>query len=90
MENNFFVGNIFHRRRFKFSYIEKAVLFTDDCEYYLDLVSGKWYTIDTKSKDYVIKDSLIQTNITEHKIDYLYLLNKNKQKTKIKKKSTNK
>ena len=90
MKNNFFVGNIYHRRKIKFSYIEQVVLFSENYYYYLDLVSGKWYTTDTKNRNYVIKDSLVPTDINEYKIDYLYLLNKDKQKTKTRRKSTSK
>lgn len=84
MENNFYVGKIYHRRKFKFPYIEKAVLYSCDSFYYLDLIEDKWYTTDTTKKDYVIKDSIVPTEIEDYKSDYLYLLNKSKTKKKIK------
>ncbi len=90
MENNFFVGNIYHRRKIKFSYIEQVVLYSEDYDYYFDLLGEKWYSTDTTKKDYVIKDSLVTTNIEDYKIDYLYLFEKNKTKIKIKNKSTKK
>ena len=92
MENNFYVGSVFHRRKFRFPYIEQVVLYSDDDYYYLDLLNEKWYSTCTSNKDYVIKGTVIPTDISDYKIDYNYLLEKNrynKPKVKIKTKSTN-
>ena len=88
MKDYFYVGDIFHRRKFKFSYIEKNVLYTSDDYNFFNLFSEKWYTTDSTQKDYVIKDSLIPTSIDEYNSDYQYLYEKNK--AKIKKKITSK
>ncbi len=82
MENNFYVGDIFHRRFFKFSYIERNVLYAYDEDNYFNLISEKWYTTDSNNKDYVIKDSLIPTDINEYNSNYQYLYEKNKAKIK--------
>lgn len=87
MENNFYVGNVIHKRkflRFKYSKPEKIVLYTEDNYNYIDLVGERNYTTNQKNKDYVMESSLIPTDVSEHKIDYLYLLDKNKAKTKQK------
>ena len=89
MENNFYVGDVFHRRRIKSSYVEKIVLYTDDALYYLDLISGNVYTTESSKKDYVIKDSLLPTDISDYNTDYMYLLNR-KRKVKVKNTSSQK
>ena len=84
MENNFYVGNIFHRRRIRQISIDCTVLYTEDNYHYLDLISGKWYDIDTRKKDYVIRDSIRTTDIDDYRIDYKHLLSKYNSKKKIK------
>lgn len=84
MGNNYYVGKIYHRRKIKQSYIEKTVLYTEDDFNYLDLIKGKYYNVDTKEKDYIIKDSLIPTEVEDYKINYKYLLEKHKIKKKTK------
>ncbi len=80
MKNNFYVGQIFHRRFIKPCYIEKSLLYTSDEYNYFDLVREKWYTTNTSEKDYVIKDSLVATDINEYNNNYQYLYKKNKTK----------
>ena len=53
MENNFYVGDIFHKRRIsRESYTEKMVLYNSNNDNYLDLINDKMYTTDKKEKDY--------------------------------------
>lgn len=89
MENNFYVGIIHHRKKlFKISYSEKVVLYSEDNINFLDLISGIWYTLEENSKDYVDIKSIVHTDISLYKEDYIYLLNKHKENkiTKTKKK----
>lgn len=87
MENNFYTGTIFHKKkRFKNEYSEKAVLYKKDNTNYLDLIKDKIYTIDSSSSSYIIKDSLTKVNINDFKTDYLYLLNRHNNIRKRKKK----
>ena len=79
MENKFYVGEIFHSKKIKPAYTEKNVLFTNDDTLYLDLINNRWYSSDNREKDYVIKESLIPTNINDYEIDYMYLLKRIKQ-----------
>ena len=72
--------SIFHRRFIKPCYIEKSLLYTSDEYNYFDLVREKWYTTNTSEKDYVIKDSLVATDINEYNNNYQYLYKKNKTK----------
>jgi len=77
MENNFFVGDVIHSRRFgKQEYIEKCVLYSDDNFNYLDLVNGKWYSTDCSEKDYVLKETINSTDVSLYRENYQYLLNK--------------
>lgn len=75
MENNFYVGDISHKRRIsKESYTEKMVLYNSNNDNYLDLINDKMYTTDKKEKDYVISSSLEIIDINDLKDDYHYLL----------------
>ena len=88
MVNNFYVGEVYHKRKFmkfNFGYREKLVLYTEDDILYLDLLGDKAYTCDTRNKNYVIRDSLIPTDVSDYKIDYMYLLNNGNIKKRIKK-----
>lgn len=73
MEDNFYVGDIFHSKK-RNSKIEKAVLYSKDRVVYIDLLNEKEYTTDTNENDYVIEDSLIPTDTNDFKEDYNYLL----------------
>lgn len=84
MENKFYVGEIFHSKKIKPAYTEKNVLFTNDDTLYLDLINNRWYSSDNREKDYVIKESLIPTNVNDYEIDYMYLLKRNIKKIKTK------
>lgn len=87
MENNFYLGVVKHsKRRSSNSYTEKVILYSDDNVFYIDLVNNCVYTTDAKNKDYVLIDSLVSTDISEYKTDYLYLLNKYKSDKAISKK----
>ncbi len=86
MENKFYVGDIYHKRRLiKPSYYEKTVLYTEDEKIFLDLLKEKCYTANENEKDFIIISSLVPTNINDYRTDYLYLLEKNKEKKRIKK-----
>lgn len=75
MKNNFYVGDVFHSRRYnKASGIEKTVLYSKDRIVYIDLLNEREYTTDSGNKDYVIEDSLLPTDIDNFKEDYNYLL----------------
>ena len=79
MENNFYVGVVYHGKRiFKNEYREKLVLYSENSFVFLDLLNGITYGIDGSGKDYVLKDSIISTDINEYKIDYKYLLSRYK------------
>ena len=85
MENSFYIGDIYYSKR-KQCHTEKLVLYSSDNVNYLDLISGKWYTTDSKKKDYVIKESIVPTDINEYRENYIYLLSKyNNVMTKKKK-----
>ena len=84
MENNFYVGEICYSKR-KQNFTEKVVLYSCDNVNYLDLISGKWYTTDLSKRDYVIKESIIPTDINEYRENYRYLLSKYNNKIKVKK-----
>lgn len=73
MEDNFYVGDVFHSKK-RNSKIEKTVLYSKDRVVYIDLLNEREYTIDTNEKDYVIVDSLIPTDTNDFKEDYNYLL----------------
>ena len=85
MGNNFYVGEIFHSKKYtKPSRIEKAILYSEDSLIYIDLLNQKEYTTDNNNRDYVIKESLINTDVREYKTDYNYLLMKYKSTSKRK------
>lgn len=73
MEDNFYVGDVFHSKRRNYK-TEKTVLYSKDKIIYIDLLNEKEYTTNTKNKDYVLEDSLIPTDINDFKEDYNYLL----------------
>jgi len=87
MENNFYVGIVNHKKKIgRGFWSEKLVLYSDDNKYYTDLLNNVTYTSDISCKDYVIKESLIPTDISQYNTDYLYLLFKYKNQINIKKK----
>jgi len=80
MENNFYVGVVFHgKRAFKNEYSEKLVLYSEDNYNYLDLINNLYYSIDTNNRDYVIEESLVPTDVSEYREDYLYMLSRCKE-----------
>lgn len=90
MANNFYVGVVYHGKRlFKQAYSEKIVLYSENNIDYLDLINNIWYSIDNFVKDYVDIASLISTDVSIYKEDYLYLLSKYKSKSLTKKKRLN-
>lgn len=79
MENNFFVGVVYHSKRaFRTEYKEKLILYSDNYQEFVDLVTCQVYTLDESKKDYVLKETLIPTDVSEYRDDYLYLLFKYK------------
>lgn len=76
MENNIYVGTIFHRRKIKNCYTEKVILYTDDGYNFLDLDHIRWYNTNITNKDYLIKDSLVPTEIEDFRNDYRYIIGK--------------
>lgn len=76
MENNIYFGTIFHKRKFKNNYLEKAILYTDDEINYLDLDHIRWYDTNTSNRDYLIKDSLVPTKLEDYRKDYGYIIGK--------------
>lgn len=87
MVNNFFVGVVHHGKRiFKQEYREKLVLYSEDNFNFLDLLNNNYYTTDDSDKDYVIKESLVATDVSEYREDYLYLLNRHKQRKIVRRK----
>lgn len=88
MENKFFIGIVLHKKKFlKSQYTEKVVLFSNDDINYIDLLNDLVYTTDISNRDYVVKESLIPTDIYEHRIDYMYLLSQYHSKIMTRKKS---
>ena len=86
MENNFYVGVDYHRKKLlKQEYNEKLVLYSDDGYNYIDLLNNNLYTINENELEYVIKETLIPTNPLDYKEDYMYLLTRYKTKTVSKK-----
>lgn len=84
MENNFYVGIVFHKKKiFKSSYSEKIVLYSEDNTYYVDLINNNIYTTNCNEKDFVLPESIFRTDISDYRVDYKYLLNKYKN-TKVK------
>lgn len=81
MENNFFVGVIHHKKKLlKPEYTEKLVLYSEDGYNYVDLTNNNLYTIDENELEYVIKETIIPTDVNSYKVDYLYLLSKYKNR----------
>ena len=86
MANNFYVGVVYHGKRFfKHAYSEKVVLYSENNTDYLDLINNIWYSTNNFDKDYVDFDSLISTDVSLYKEDYLYLLSKYKNRSMTKK-----
>ena len=89
MENNFYIGIVHHKKRvFKSQYEEKIVLYSINDINYIDLINNIVYTTDSDSKDYVVRDSLIPTDVSEHRIDYMYLLSRYNSEGTIGRKKT--
>lgn len=87
MENNFFVGVVHHGKKlFKPEYSEKVVLYSEDNVNFLDLRCCIWYTTNCNDKDYVEKETIISTDISLYREDYLYLLSKFKETGLVRKK----
>lgn len=79
MVNNFYVGIIHYGKKFlKAEYSEKVVLYTEDKINFLDLRNNTWYTTNTNEKNYVDIDSVILTDVSLYREDYLYMLSKYK------------
>jgi len=86
MENKFYVGVVYHKKRvFKPAYSEKIVLYSDNNINYLDLISGAHYTTNYNEKDYVERESLVATDVSLYREDYLYLLNRYKENVLVRK-----
>lgn len=93
MENNFYVGNIIHKKKKgNTTYMEKMVLYTIDNLYYIDLINDITYTTNNFDKSYVDSSSLVSIDIEDFRIDYMYLLlkhnegsNNNQKRRKISK-----
>lgn len=86
MEDNFYVGVVHHSRRMlKPEYKEKLVLYSNDSVNYLDLIGNNYYTTDTSNRDYVVRETLITTDVSLYREDYLYLLSRYKDKGATKK-----
>lgn len=81
MEDNFYLGTIVHKNKiFKYS-TEKKVLYSEDQTYFTDLLSSRTYPIDRISgvrEDCVYQDSLVPTDPSEYRDDFLYLLERYK------------
>ncbi len=87
MENNFYVGVVHYNRRYsRHDHTETLVLYSDDNINYLELESGIWYTTDRGNKNYVEKESIIPTDISQYKVDYEYLFFRIKEMKSTRKK----
>lgn len=87
MKDSFYVGIVCHGKKlFKAGYKEKLVLYSQDGINYLDLISDTYYTTDKNNRDYIEKESLIPTDVSEYREDYLYLLSKYSVRNKARKK----
>ena len=87
MENNFYVGVVHYGKRpFKQEYSERLVLYSDDNVKYLDLMGNIWYTTDCSNRDYVDSSSLIPTDVSQYREDYIYLLSKCRENKLMRKK----
>lgn len=81
MESNFYIGTVHHQKRlFKQQYQEKIVLYSTDNINFIDLINCAIYSTDVLNKDYVIRESLVPTEISEYRTDYMYLLSVYKPK----------
>ena len=88
MENNFYVGVICHgKRTFKSEYREKKVLYSEDNYNYLDLMCGIWYNTDMDNRDYVDATTIVDTDISEYRDDYMYMLYKYRENILIRTKT---
>ena len=86
MENNFYVGIVKHEKYgLHKEYSEKVVLYKDGSRY-IDLINDRVYENSFGIKDYVLEDTLVPTDVSEHKTDYPYLLNRYKEVGKPRKK----
>lgn len=83
MENNFYVGEVIHKRKIGSVYTEKIVLYTNDNVYYTNLISDSTYTTNSRENEYVDESSLIPTLCDEFKVDYNYLLIKHNSNNKV-------
>ena len=89
MEDNFYIGLVHHEKKFlKTKHREKVVLYSRDYINYIDLINNTVYSTDSTCKDYVVKESLVPTDISEHRIDYMYLLSKYNSGDNLEKKKT--
>lgn len=86
MENNFYVGTIYHSKKLvKPAWKEKAILYTEDKVNYIDLITSTTYPLGgNNNHDYVEENSLVKTDVTDYKTDYYYLLTKYKNAPKEK------
>lgn len=75
MENKFYIGTVIHKKRIR-RIEEKIVLYTKDDIQYIDLINNRIYFANYLAKDYVVRESLIPTDPSEHRIDYKYLLSR--------------
>ena len=78
MENNYYVGTVYHQRSLGRSKREETVLYSDDYVLFYDLINESCYTTDYNKRDFVIKDSIIPTNVDEYRVDYPYLVSRKK------------
>jgi len=91
MENRFYVGVVCHSKRpFKAESREKLVLYKEDDITYLDLLTGNSYTIDKCNRDYIEEGTLIPTDISQYRENYIYMLDRYKEDTNVRKKIFNK
>lgn len=93
MENKFYVGIVHHgkkfftdRKFFRDEYNEKIVLYKVNEFLYLDLLSGICYSTNINNREYILDESLVETNIDDYKVDYRYLLSRYEESTLTRKK----
>ena len=80
MENNFYLGIIHYKKKSRYRHSQTAVLYSEDNINYLELESGIWYTTDNKNKEYIERESIIPTDISQYKVDYRYLFSRINEK----------